>query len=167
MELGLAGFVSVSSIAGHATLLNHVTWEKRVLEGQPSQWRLEPGDAEDQMMLVNMVDGSRSDCAECFTLGVVIDLDEETLVIDTGKSLAPFNEVMCQNDPLDVNLRSLGMDRSMRVWAFRRSQNGARCWWSLPDLFLAADKPYNMSPSQWYHSWWKWWGTTLEQLGLD
>lgn len=53
------------------------------------------------------------------------------------------------------------------MWRFRRLCGGASCWWSLPDLFLAADKPHNMLPSAWYHSWWPWWRKALRAIGLD
>lgn len=55
----------------------------------------------------------------------------------------------------------------VRIWRFRRMNSGSTCWWSLPDIFWAADKPHSMPPNSWYHSWWPWWRKTLRSLGLD
>lgn len=55
----------------------------------------------------------------------------------------------------------------MRVWRFDHEHAGSRCWWSLSDMYAAADKPFGMSASQWYHSWWPWWRKRIDALSYE
>lgn len=167
MELPLEGLVSLCSCDGRATLLHHLTWEIATLPGPPSAWSL--GVDSEGVVRVRDTTGQNDVVAShCFSATVLCDLEKESLhVLPSSGDLISFGDFLGANKPLDVRLRHLGIVCvTTRAWLFRRSQGGAFCFWSLPDLYAAADAPYGMSASQWYHSWWPWWAKRLGSLGL-
>lgn len=168
MELPFEGLVSLHSCHGRATLLHKLTWETVALPGPPSAWSL----TIDSEGVVRVRDSSGQNdvvASHCFSATVLCEVETESLhVLPQGGDLVSFADFLSPHKPLDVQMRHLGkVCATTRAWRFDRSQGGAVCFWSLPDLYAAANAPYSMSASQWYHSWWPWWTKRLGGFGIS
>lgn len=152
---------------GQATALNTLTWEKRLLPGGSGDWQVLTDDGE--ASLRRQSTGETISANECFEQAVVYDPDDELLFVhDTSGRLRPWNDAICQFDPMDVKLQTLGhCVTTLCAWRFRRLNAGCCVWWSLSDIYSSADTPHSVQPSRWYHSWWPWWTKTSRLMEVD
>lgn len=153
MELPLSGIVEAHATVRGAVLVHRLTWEIRELPGDAAHWVL----AEDNGGALRLRDTAGvNDLAvgEVFETVVPYNTADDTLhCLGPDGEVVAFSDHMGQRDALEVPMSYLRKELvRVRVWRFRKQQRGSWLWWALGDGYAAANKPFDMSASQWYHS---------------